>query len=67
MHVHYVWRELPIHERFGAINLGLTEYYKRLNLLKPHVDNYVNMAKNIKKVETKQWVRYDFRPCYITN
>lgn len=59
MHIHYVWRELPIHERVSAVNLDFREYYNRLNLLKPHVDNYINMAKNIKKSVTVQWVRYE--------
>lgn len=67
MHVHYVWRELPVKLRAESLKLDFTEYYARLNLLKVHVDNYVNGAEKVTKPHTIQWVRYDFTPICVTN
>jgi hypothetical protein len=58
MHVHYVWRELPIKSRADSLFLDFTEYYQRLTHLKVHVDNYINEAQNRPKIITIQWVRY---------
>jgi hypothetical protein len=67
MHVHYVWRELPVKVRVQSLGLNLTEYYARLNLLKPHVDNYVNGVEKTTKSFKIQWVRYNFTPLSVTN
>lgn len=62
MHVHYVWRELPVRSRAESLSLDFTEYYGRLKLLKIHVDNYVRGNENCQKTYTIQWVRYQVVP-----
>jgi hypothetical protein len=66
MHVHYVWRELPVRTRAESLGLDFTEYYARLNLLKPHVDNYVRGNENPPKVHVIQSVRYFLTPSFAT-
>lgn len=50
MHVHYVWRELPVVVRCASIKVGLETYYKRLGLLKPFVDQYVGNAEKMYEI-----------------
>lgn len=52
MHVHYVWREIPVRLRAKSIGLPLIEYYQRLNALKPHVDNYVKQAEKVQGIQS---------------
>lgn len=66
MHIHYVWRELPIKERVEAIDLDFTEYYNRLNLLRTHVDNHVNGVDLTPKEHKIQSVRYFLLPSFTT-
>jgi hypothetical protein len=58
MHVHYVWREIHIKDRIEAVKLDFTEYYKRLGLLKSHVEHYVNGDLEPQKPYKIQGVRY---------
>lgn len=66
MHVHYVWRELPIKQRVDSLGLDFSQYYARLNLLKPHVDNYVNGTPEPTKEVTIQWVRYQITSSFLS-
>lgn len=56
MHVHYVWREIPVKKRAASIDLSVTTYYERLYNLKKHVGTYISIEKpyRVTKQEVKR-------------